>query len=109
MQNPRRGVRAHPVLAAIAVTYLVGFTIYGLAIGAAATIPYLIVVSLLFVVLAIADPYVGFTTGVLSGLCAWGFAHLAGALIPVDDHVPYGLGCYRWVNLRQGQPASSDA
>ena len=91
MQITRRGVRAHPVLAAIGVTYLIGFTIYGLTIGAAATIPYAVVVSVCFVLLGVADHHVGFTTGVLAGLCLWGFGHMAGGLIPVDDHVLYGL------------------
>jgi putative membrane protein len=88
----RDQLREHPILLAFAAAYLVGWTIYGLAIGAPATVAYLASVTLVIGLVIWLDQRVGFSSWILWALAAWGFAHMAGGLVPFGDGVLYNAG-----------------
>lgn len=82
-------IRNHPVLTAFSLSYLIGFTIYGLARGSSEALVYLIAVGLVMAFVARLYGRTGLSRGVLWALSAWGIAHMAGGLIPVGDGVLY--------------------
>ena len=95
-----RAVGRDPVLAGVTVTYLAVLTAYGVAIGAPPTVPYAVIVAAMVASVAVADARVGFSTVVLVGLSFWGFAHMVGGLVPVDDdRVLYNAVVFRWFHL----------
>ncbi|MGH9156859.1 MAG: DUF2238 domain-containing protein [Acidimicrobiales bacterium] len=77
-------VRTHPRLAAFSLAYLAGFLVYGLAVGSDVVVPYLVLIAVLIVLVCRLERRFGLGTGVLWGLSAWGLAHLAGGVIPLD-------------------------
>jgi len=84
----RDQLREHPFLLAFAAVYLAGWTIYGLAIGAHGTVAYLVSVTVVIGLVRL-DQRVGFSPWILWALAAWGFAHMAGGLIPFGEGVLY--------------------
>jgi Predicted membrane protein (DUF2238) len=85
----RDQLREHPFLLAFAAVYLAGWTIYGLAIGAHGTVAYLVSVTVVIGLVIRLDQRVGFSPWILWALAAWGFAHMAGGLIPFGEGVLY--------------------
>lgn len=69
--------------------YVAGWTIYGFAADRPGTIPYLLTMAVMFVVLVVLDARVRFSSWVLWIFCGWGFAHMAGGLVPVGSGVLY--------------------
>ena len=82
-------VRERPVLVAVVATYVVGWTVYGLATGSDGTLAYLGTMAVLATVVAAVHARVGLSAGVLWFVAAWGFAHMAGGLVAVGDGVLY--------------------
>ncbi len=82
-------LREHPVLLGVAAAYLIGWTIYGFAIGAHATVAYLVSVTVVIVLVIRLDRRVHFSPWILWALAVWGFAHMAGGLVPFGDGVLY--------------------
>jgi uncharacterized membrane protein YjdF len=91
-----RAVGRHRVAAALGLTYLAGFGVYGLAAGRPSTGLYLLTVVSVAAVLAAVDRSVGLSSALVLGLALWGFLHVAGGLVPwghavlynADLHVP---------------------
>jgi Predicted membrane protein (DUF2238) len=85
----RDQLREQPLLFGFAGAYLIGWSIYGFAVGAHATLAYLLTVLVVIVLVMLLDQRVGFSPWILWLLAAWGFAHLAGGLVPFGDGVLY--------------------
>jgi hypothetical protein len=79
------------VLAAVVVTYVAGWTIFGLITGSDATFAYLVTMLALAGVTMAVHIRVGLSPTVLWILAAWGFAHMAGGLVQVGDGVLYNV------------------
>jgi len=88
----RDQIDEHPLLLAFAAAYLIGWTVYGFAIGADATIAYLVTVIVVIALVMLLDQRVGFSSWILWALAVWGFAHMAGGLVPFGDGVLYNAG-----------------
>jgi uncharacterized membrane protein YjdF len=88
----RDQIDEHPLLLAFAVAYLIGWTVYGFAVGADATLAYLVTVVVVIALVMLLDRRVGFSPWILWALAVWGFAHMAGGLVPVGDGVLYNAG-----------------
>jgi hypothetical protein len=69
-----------------------GWSVYGVVVGAEATIAYLVTMLVLVSTVTFVHLRVGFSSAVLWVLWAWGFAHMAGGLIAVGDGVLYNAG-----------------
>ena len=99
MQEPRdptpppgsiaAAIRGRPTLVAVVVTYVVGWTVYGLLSGSDATLAYLVTMLVLATIVAFMHARVGLSSGVLWVVAAWGFAHMAGGIVAVGDGVLY--------------------
>lgn len=76
--------RAHPALAAFTLSYLGVFVSVGVGIDSDLAIPYLLVVSVMMVVVARLEERFRLGAGVLWALSAWGFAHMAGGIVPLS-------------------------
>jgi Predicted membrane protein (DUF2238) len=85
----RDQLREQPLLLGFAGAYLIGWSIYGFAVGADATVAYLLTVLVVIALVMLLDQRVGFSPWILWALAAWGFAHLAGGLVPFGDGVLY--------------------
>jgi hypothetical protein len=81
----RGAARKRPGLTVFVVSYIVGLCIVGAAIGAELAIPYAILVTTLLVVVVRLDLRFDFGSGLLWALAVWGFAHMLGGIIPLDD------------------------
>lgn len=79
----------HPVLLSFAAAYLIGWTVYGFAVGADATLAYLISVVIVIALVMLLDRRVRFSSWILWALALWGFAHMAGGLVPWGAGVLY--------------------
>ena len=77
------------MLVVVYASVVAGWTIYGSVADRPGTIPYLITMAVLFVVMVALDSRVHFSSAVLWIFCAWGFAHMAGGLVPVGSGVLY--------------------
>ena len=82
-------IRRHRAIAIVYAGYVAGWTLYGLAADRPATTAYLITMVLVFVVVSELDARIRFSDPVLWIFCAWGFAHMAGGLVPVGEGVLY--------------------
>jgi hypothetical protein len=82
-------VRGRPVLVIVVVSYIVGWTVYGIVAGSDATVAYLVTVLILAAVVTFVHARVGLSSAVLWIVAAWGFAHMAGGLVTVGDGVLY--------------------
>jgi uncharacterized membrane protein YjdF len=85
----RDQIDEHPLLLAFAAAYLIGWTVYGFAVEADATLAYLVTVVVVIALVMLLDRRVGFSSLILWALAAWGFAHMAGGLVPFGDGVLY--------------------
>jgi len=94
-------VRRHRVVAAVVVTYLVALGVYGAVNGSRLTIPYVVIVAVAFVGLAVADTRFRFSPVVLVGLTLWGVGHLVGGIVELDggDRIAYNLVFARWFHF----------
>ncbi len=97
----RAAVGRHRAIAAAVIGYLVGLGIYGAVNGSRLTIPYVVIVGVAFVGLAVADSRWGFSRVVLVGLTLWGLGHLAGGIIELDDgeRIFYNVVFGRWFHV----------
>jgi hypothetical protein len=86
---------------ATVVTYLVALGGYGAVNGSRLTIPYVVIVALAFVGLAVADNRFRFSGVVLLGLTLWGLGHLAGGIVELDDgeRIFYNVVFGRWFHV----------
>jgi len=86
----RAAAARRPALAAFVFSYLIGFTVAGLAVRAELTVPYLVVVATLLLVVVRLDLRFDLGTVLLWSLAVWGLAHMAGGIVPLDgDRVLY--------------------
>jgi uncharacterized membrane protein YjdF len=94
-------VRRHRLVAATVAAYLVVLGAYGLANGSRLAVPYLVIVAVAFVGLAVADDRFRFSRVVLVGLTLWGLGHLAGGIIELDggDRIFYNVVLARWFHM----------
>jgi len=93
-------VRRHPVVAAVVVTYLVALGGFGLAAGSQLAVPYVVIVAVAFVGLAVADERFRFSGVVLVGLTLWGLGHLVGGIVELDDgRIFYNVVFARWFHF----------
>jgi hypothetical protein len=82
--------RRHRILVIVVAAYVAGFVVYGLAIGAAVTIPYALLIVGGAAFIAWVEPPGGFSRLVLVGVTLWAFGHLAGGIVDIgDDRVLY--------------------
>ncbi len=96
------GVRRHPLLAAVVAAYIVAWLVYGLVAGSRLTLPYVVIVAVAALAVAVADARVHFSLLVLTGLAVWGFGHLAGGLVGLPgpgDRILYNAVLGRWVHF----------
>jgi hypothetical protein len=97
-------IKKHAGLIAFAITYLIGFSTYGIVTGARLTIAYAILVVAAAIVVAFADTRVRFSRGVLWCLAVWGVLHMAGGLIEFRNgavlyNVSWGIPVVRYDRL----------
>lgn len=85
----RDAVRRQRALVIVYGSYVAGWTVYGFVADRPGTIPYLLTMVVLFAVLVALEARIRFSGTVLWIFCAWGFAHMAGGLVPVGDGVLY--------------------
>jgi len=79
-------------------TYLVGLGGYGAVTGSPLTVPYVVIVAVAFLGLAVADSRFRFSRVVLVGLTLWGVGHLAGGIVELDggERILYNAVFARW-------------
>jgi hypothetical protein len=90
----RAGVRAHLVIAAFTVAYVVAFGVFCLPRGISAFWIYAGVIAVLMGLVAWVDWRIGLGPRLLAALSVWGLAHMAGGLVPAtsaDGHVLYNV------------------
>ncbi len=94
-------VRRHPLVAGVVFTYLVALGAYGLVNGSRLAVPYVVIVAVAFVGLAVADDRFRFSRVVLVGLTLWGLGHLAGGIVELDggDRIFYNVVFGRWFHV----------
>ena len=94
-------VRRHPVVTAVVVTYLVALAVYGAVNGSRLTVPYVVIVAVAFVGLAVADDRFRFRRLVLVGLTLWGLGHLSGGIVELDGgrRILYNVVVARWFHF----------
>jgi uncharacterized membrane protein YjdF len=94
-------VRRHRLVAATVATYLIVLGAYGLVNGSRLAVPYVVIVAVAFVGLALADDRFRFSRVVLVGLTLWGLGHLAGGIIELDggDRIFYNVVLARWFHM----------
>ncbi len=93
-------MKRHPVVAASVASYLVSFTVFGLATGSRLTVPYVVMVALGALGVAFLDSRVGLTRTALVGLALWGAGHLAGGIVELDgDRILYNGLFTRWIHF----------
>lgn len=94
-------VRRHPVVATVVVTYLVALGGFGLVAGSRLAVPYVVIVAVAFVGLAVADERFRFSGVVLIGLTLWGVGHLVGGIVELDDgdRIFYNVVFARWFHF----------
>lgn len=78
-------VSAHPRLALFTLGYLAGFTALGLGLASPLTVPYLVVVGGAVALVVRLHARVRLGGGVLWSLACWGFAHMAGGVVPIGQ------------------------
>ncbi len=83
--------RAHPVLAAVTLGYLLGFVIFGVAADKEQLLPYAIFTAAAMLITSLVYQRHELRAATLWGLAAWGLAHLSGGLLEVDGEVVYRL------------------
>ena len=74
-------MRAHIPMVAIGVVAFVALDGIAAARGDASALSYAAIMAILFVTVAVADRWVGFTTPLLWCLVTWAVLHMAGGLI----------------------------
>jgi uncharacterized membrane protein YjdF len=74
-------VRAHMPMVATGAVAFIAFDSSAAARGDASALSYAVIMAVLFVAVATADRWVGFTTPLLWCLVAWAVLHMAGGLI----------------------------
>ena len=90
----------HPIHAVAFALGVGGIGSYGIATGARLVVPYLAIVIGLGLAIAAFDRRLRFSSVVLSGLVAWGVAHLAGGLVEFDDgRILYNVVLARWFHV----------
>lgn len=95
-----RSVRRHPLIAAVVTAYLIALCVFGLLTGSALTIPYVLIVAVAFLGLALAEDRVHFSLVVLVGLLLWGLGHLAGGIVELSgDRILYNGLFTRWIHF----------
>ena len=101
MARAASSIRRHPRVAATVAAYLVVLGAYGLLHGSRLAVPYLVIVAVGFVGLAVADDRFRFSRVVLVGLTLWGLGHLAGGIIELDggDRIFYNVVFARWFHF----------
>jgi hypothetical protein len=77
-------VRAHPVVAAFIVAYVVGFGVFSLRRGISAFWVYAAVIAVLMGVVAVVDRRIALGPRLVTALSVWGLAHMAGGLVPAE-------------------------
>lgn len=77
--------RAHPVLAAFTLAYLVVFLVAGLAVGSDVAVPYVVLIVAVVVLICRIHERFDLGTGTLWGMAIWGLGHLAGGIVPIGD------------------------
>jgi hypothetical protein len=97
-------VRTHLAPAIACVAVFVGWLVVGSSIGSDAVGRYAATLPLLICLVVVANHHVRFSSGVLWGFVAWEFAHMAGGLIPFEEHhilynVDWGIPLIRWDRL----------
>ncbi len=94
-------VRRHPMVTAVVVTYLVAVGAYGLVNRSRLAVPYIVIVAVAFVGLAVADDRFRFHRVVLVGLTLWGAGHLCGGIVELDggDRILYNAVVARWFHF----------
>ena len=94
-------VRRHPAVAVVVAAYLVGLGVYGTVTGSRLTVPYVVIVTVAFGGLAVADTRFRFSRVVLVGLTLWGLGHLAGGIVELDggDRIFYNVVFGRWFHV----------
>ncbi len=94
-------VRRHPLVTVVVVTYLVALGVYGVVNGSRLALPYVVIVGVAFVGLAVADDRFRFDRIVLVGLTLWGLGHLCGGIIELDggDRIFYNVVVSRWFHV----------
>jgi hypothetical protein len=94
-------VRRHRLVTVVVLIYLVGLGGFGIATGSPLAVPYVVIVAVAFVGLAVADDRFRFRRVVLLGLTLWGLGHLAGGIIELDggDRILYNVVLARWFHF----------
>jgi uncharacterized membrane protein YjdF len=94
-------VRRHRLVTVVVLTYLVALGGYGIATGSPLAVPYVVIVAVAFVGLAVADDRFRFRRVVLVGLTLWGLGHLAGGIIELDggERILYNAVLARWFHF----------
>jgi hypothetical protein len=82
-------VRRQPVISALAIATLLGWSIYGFVRGAQNTAFYLGWMLATYALVLYLDRGRPFSSTTLGGLAAWGFMHMAGGILPVGSGVLY--------------------
>lgn len=96
----KAGWRRHPWLATTTGAGIVVLATVGAVRGARLTIPYLVIVLVMFLFVSVADESTRFSTLALVGLAAWALLHLAGGLIELDDgRILYNTLFTRWIHF----------
>lgn len=67
-------LRDQPLLALSSLAYLIALSVYGFVVGSASALPYLVLMSLVMLFVAVVYRRVRFSSGVLWGLELWGSA-----------------------------------
>ncbi|HEX6596709.1 MAG TPA: DUF2238 domain-containing protein [Acidimicrobiales bacterium] len=77
--------RAHPVLAAFTLAYLVVFLVAGLVIGSDVAVPYVVLIVAVVALICRLDRRFDLGTLTLWGMSLWGLGHLAGGIVPIGN------------------------
>lgn len=86
-----RVVRAQPWLAAISLTYIAGFGLWGAVNDNDLTAPYLLTMALALPMVLFFESRFALGPAVLRSLALLGFVHMAGALVQIDGRSLYSL------------------
>ena len=95
----RARLRAHRVIAAVTVIYVLGWLGFGISVDSPLAVPYFVeMVALIWLILAL-DSRSPFSRGTLAGLSFWGFLHMMGGMLPIGESTLYEtwvLAFLRW-------------
>src|SRR5687767_766030 len=84
-----RIVREHPLLTVFSLGYVIGFSVFGMAMERGQTATYLLQLAVTFALVAAAHERVGFSGPVLWALALWGLLHAAGGILYAGEGVLY--------------------